>query len=98
MAFRAISNPRTLHIDVRVNREEKDLIEANADAAKIQVNDYMRKCALKKRLTSRYEIHKINTLRSLVDAIRDVVPASDGELKDSLRDLLQRAAVAIDSL
>lgn len=98
MSFRTIPNPRNLHIDVRVNREEKDVIESNAAAAKIAMNDYMRKCAMQKRLASRYEIQKINALRSLGEAIRDVAPTSEGELRDALRDLLQRAAVAIDSL
>jgi hypothetical protein len=98
MGFRAIPNPRKLKVEIRRNNEERAEIEANAEAAKLSISDYMRKCGLQKRLASRYEIQKINALRSLVDAIRDVAPASDGELRDSLRDLLHRTAVAIDSL
>lgn len=98
MGFRTIPNPRNLHIDVRVNREEKDVIELNAAAAKIAMNDYMRQCAMQKRVASRYEIQKINNLRRLVDTIRDVVPASEGELKEALRDLLRRTIAAIDAL
>lgn len=98
MGFRTISNPRRGHIDVRVNDDENEAIKANAQAANLGVSDYMRKCALKKRIASRYEIQKINNLRRLVDTIRDVVPASEGELKEALRDILRRTAVAIDEL
>lgn len=98
MGFRPITNPRKLRIEVRLNEDERYAIEANAQAAHLGLSDYMRKCALKKRLASHYEIRKINNLRRLVDTIRDVVPASEGELKEALRDILRRTAVAIDEL
>lgn len=98
MGFRSITNPRKQRIEVRLNDDERYAIEANAQAAHLGLSDYMRKCALKKRLASRYEIQKINNLRYLTDTIRDVVPASEGELKEALRDLLLRTAVAVDEL
>lgn len=81
MGFRAVTNPRNLKVEIRLNAEERAAIEANAEAANLSMSDYIRKCGLQKRLASRYEIQKINALRSLVDAIRDVAPASEGELR-----------------
>lgn len=62
-----------VRLDVRVNPQEKAEIKERAERACLTVSDYVRRCALSKRVDMRYDVDAILAITSARDRISELL-------------------------
>jgi hypothetical protein len=78
MGFRKVTNPRTSLLKMRVTPEEESMIVRKAQMCCVTTSEYMRKCALGKRVEAKFDVHAILELRQINQNL--------GLLRDAMRE------------
>ena len=84
-------------IKFRVTREDEREIQSRAGKASLTVSDYVRRCAIGRRVDTRYDVDAILALREIVSEIRALRADSRTALPDDeVRAALQSAVAAME--
>jgi hypothetical protein len=78
MGFRKVATPRTSRLEIRLLPEEALAIMRKANMCCITTSEYLRKCALGKRVEAKFDAHAILELRQ--------ISLNIGLLRDAMRE------------
>jgi hypothetical protein len=78
MGFRKVTNPRTSLLKMRVTPEEEAMIMRKAKMCCVTTSEYMRKCALGKRVEVKFDVYVILELSQISRNL--------GLLRDAMRE------------
>lgn len=98
MRFKAVENPKTSQILIRVTPDEKADIQARADACYLPISKFMLKCAQERQTRSKFELHLINELRLIGLQLKEIYQAEKPRVASELEPVLAEVVRAIDRI
>lgn len=97
MRFKAVANPKTERLVIRVTREEKAEIEAKARDCLLPVSEFVLKTVLAKRTRTQHDLHLMNQMRQIGLQIKEIYaaekPREAKELEPVLTEIVKSIAL-----
>ena len=98
MTFRKSNDPKSAEINFRVSPVDKAMIHERAVQENLSVGVLLTRLAGRRAITSKTDMHNVNEIRFLIQALRDIYNDGQPSNDERLRPVLDAAVSALNRI
>jgi hypothetical protein len=98
MTFKISDNPKSAEIKFRVAPADKAMIHERAAQENLSVGVLLTRLAGSRAISSKTDMHNVNEIRFLIEALRDIYSAGQPVNDERLRPVLRAAVDALNRI